>query len=73
MTYVMPIIVEQDDDGFYAECPTFQGCYTQGETYEEVLASIRDAVALHIQERQSRGEEIPRPRMVCVTALEVAA
>ena len=33
-----PTIIEKDEDGYYAICPDLQGCYTQSDTYEEVLA-----------------------------------
>lgn len=71
--YTMPIIIEKDRDGYYAECPALQGCYTQGATYEEALANIRDAITLHIQDRVAKGEKIEVPEMVSVTTLEVAA
>jgi predicted RNase H-like HicB family nuclease len=34
--YRFSVIIEKDQDGYFASCPEFQGCYTQGETYEEV-------------------------------------
>lgn len=49
----LPIVIEKDADGYFVQCPTLQGCYTQGETYEEALANIRDAITLHIQDRQA--------------------
>jgi len=54
--YTLPIIIEKDKDGYYAACPSLQGCYTQGDTYEEVLANIKDAITLHIQDRIAKGE-----------------
>lgn len=71
--YTLPIIIEKDKDGYYAACPALQGCYTQGDTYEEALANIKDAIALHIQDRIARGEEIEAPEFVSVATLEVAA
>ena len=38
--YRFPIIIEKDEDGYFASCPALQGCYTQGDTYEEALANI---------------------------------
>jgi predicted RNase H-like HicB family nuclease len=32
-----------------------QGCYSQGATYEQVIENIRDAIALHIQDRDPEG------------------
>jgi predicted RNase H-like HicB family nuclease len=71
--YLLPIVMEKDEDGYYVSCPSLQGCYSQGETYEEALENIRDAIRLHIEDRRDRGEEIPVPEMVSVMALEVAA
>ncbi len=71
--YTMPIVIEKDADGYFAQCLSLQGCYTQGETYEEVLANIKDAIALHVQDRLERGEAIETPEMVSVATLEIAA
>ena len=58
--YKYTIVVEQDEDGIYiASCPALQGCYTQGDTYEEAIANIKDAVRLHIEARKSVGESVP--------------
>ena len=42
-----------------ASVPVIQGCYTQGETYEEVMENIKDAIKLHIEARKELGEPIP--------------
>jgi len=54
------VVVEKDEDGYFAFCPQFQRCYTQGATYEEALAQIRDAMHLHIEDRLQSGEAIPQ-------------
>ncbi len=39
------VLVEQDEEGFYvAEVPALPGCLSQGETREEALENIREAV-----------------------------
>ena len=45
-----PIIIEKDKDGYYATCPTLTGCSTQGESYEEAVDNIRDAIKLYVQD-----------------------
>ena len=45
--FTLPVIVEKDEDGYFASCPFLQGCYTQGDTYEEILENIKDAISLH--------------------------
>jgi len=46
-----PIILEADADGYYVSCPTLQGCYSQGDSYEEAVTNIKDAIRLHIEDR----------------------
>lgn len=51
--------MERDEDGRYVViCPTLPGCYTEGETQEEAMSLIEDAIRLHVEERLSRGEPI---------------
>jgi predicted RNase H-like HicB family nuclease len=40
----LPIIIENDPGGYFVACPALQGCYSQGETYEEAVANIKDAI-----------------------------
>lgn len=54
-TYRFSVVIEEDEDGFYAYCPDLQGCYTQGKTYAEALRNIQDALRLHVQDRLEPG------------------
>lgn len=71
-TYQFSVVIEKDQDGYVAFCPALQGCYTQGTTYEEVLANIQDAIRLHCEDRLAAGEEIPQPEAVSLTSVAVA-
>ncbi|MGD8975090.1 MAG: type II toxin-antitoxin system HicB family antitoxin [Desulfobacterales bacterium] len=70
--YQVSVIVEKDKDGYFAFSPDLKGCYTQGESYEEVIENIRDAIRLHIEDRLADGEQITLPDAVSLTSLEVA-
>lgn len=70
--YRFSVVIEKDKDGYFAFTPELQGCYSQGDTYEEAMENIRDAVVLHIEDRLESGEEIPQPESVSLTSLEVA-
>ena len=70
--YRFSVIIEKDRDGYFAFCPELQGCYTQGDTYEETLENIKDAIHLHVEDRLESGEDIPQPESVSLTSLEVA-
>ncbi len=68
----LPIIVESDPDGYFVTCPALQGCYSQGETYEEAIANIKDAIRLHVEDRLADGEEIPQQVSVSLSTVEIA-
>ena len=60
MKYKYRVIIEQDEDGVYiASCPALKGCYSQGDTIEEAIENIKDAIRLHIEARKILGESIP--------------
>ena len=50
------VTIDRDEDGIWiAECPSIPGCVSQGDTKEEVLASIREAIELCIEVRAEEG------------------
>lgn len=66
------IIIEKDEDGFFAYAPDLQGCYTQGDTYEEALANIHEAVELYVEDLLESGEYVPQPSAITLTNFEVS-
>ena len=71
-TYHFAVVIEKDEDGYYAWCPQLQGCYTDGDTYEEALENLRDAIQLHIEDRVAAGETIVDAKNVNLALVEVA-
>jgi len=69
--YRFSVVIERDENGYYAYCPELQGCYSQGDTYEEALANIKDAIRLHVEDRVESGEEIPQAESISLTSLEM--
>ena len=65
------IVVEKDEEGYFAYCPELQGCYTQGDTFEEVMANIRDAIKLHVEDRLASDEPIATSETISFSSLEV--
>jgi len=70
--FTLPVIIEGDQDGYFVSCPALQGCYSQGETYEEAMANIKDAMRLHLEDRLANGEEIPEAVSVSLSTVEVS-
>ena len=67
------VLIEEDDDRWSAEVPTLPGCATCGDTQEEALANIRDAVEAYIRDMQKAGEEIPTDATLPVLTQPVVA
>ena len=67
--YRISVVIEKDADGYFAFCHELQGCYTHGDSYEEVLENIRDAIRIHIEDRR---EDIPHTEAISLTSLEAA-
>jgi len=68
----LPIVVEGDSDGYFVSCPALQGCYSQGDTYEQAVENIKDAIRLHIEDRLASGEDIPEHLTISLSTVEVS-
>jgi len=68
----LPNVIEADTDGYFVSCPGLQGCYSQGDTHEEAVENIKDAIRLHIEDRLAGGEEIPEHTTVSLSTIEIA-
>lgn len=71
-SFKFPIIIEKDSDGYFAFCPDIEGCYTQGDTYEEVIENIKDVIKLLLEEMNETGQKLPEKQNVSFTTVEVA-
>ena len=62
MTMRYSIIIERGSNNFSAYAPDFPGCVAAGDTRDEALSLIREAIALHIDGLREEGLPIPEPR-----------
>lgn len=67
------VLLPQDEGGYFVQCPTLPGCYSQGESVEEALANIREAIELVLEDMASRGETPPHSGAPIVTEVTIAA
>ena len=50
------VTIDRDEDGIWvAECPSIPGCVSQGDTKDEALANVREAIELCIEVRAEKG------------------
>ncbi len=68
------IFEAQPDGGYHAFCPALPGCHSEGDTLDDAIANIREAVGVYLESLQARGEPLPvedlviKPLDVPVTA-----
>lgn len=65
---VFTVIIEKDEDGVYvAEVPDLKGCYTQGETVEEVMKNIKEVIEMCLEEQK----DVPKHEFIGIQKVEV--
>ncbi len=53
------VLEPAEDGGYVVSVPSLPGCMSQGETVEEALRMIKDAISGYIFVLKKQGEEIP--------------
>ena len=72
MEYHFKIIIEEcEEGGYYAECPAFQGCHVDGDTYEETMREMKTLIAGFIEDYKKNNEKIPSDNY-SIASLKVA-
>lgn len=58
-TYLFPVELSQDEDGRWnAVVPSLKACYTWGNTEEEALTNVQDAVKCCVEDMIAHGERL---------------
>ncbi len=55
-SYEVILHPDLEDGGFWVECPALPGCASQGDTVEEALGMIKDAIEGHLEVKAGRGK-----------------
>jgi predicted RNase H-like HicB family nuclease len=54
------VILYRGEDGYWiTECPSLPGCISQGETKEEAIANIKEAIEVYIAALEEDGLPVP--------------
>ncbi len=62
LKYEIIIYWSGEDECFVAEVPELSGCTAHGNTYEEALKNIRDAMDLWIKTAKEFNDPLPVPK-----------
>lgn len=54
------VVLEQESDGGYiVSVPALPGCVSQGDTRDEALANVREAIEVYLEDCRDAGEPLP--------------
>ncbi|MDH4271270.1 MAG: type II toxin-antitoxin system HicB family antitoxin [Candidatus Aminicenantes bacterium] len=70
--YRFSVVIGGNGNGWVAVCPEFGDCEARGETYEEALANIREAIQVRIEDSLGDNEDIPQAETVNFTTLRLS-
>ncbi|OGQ73524.1 MAG: hypothetical protein A2235_02470 [Deltaproteobacteria bacterium RIFOXYA2_FULL_42_10] len=71
MSYKVSIVIEKDEQGYYAYCPELEGCQTQGDSLEEVVANMKEAIELYLETLSENEIKESLSKEILITTIEV--
>ena len=66
------VIHKAEEGGYWAEVPSLEGCFSQGETIEETLENVKDAIAAHLEALKHFGKAIPKDEDFVISRIAIA-
>ena len=69
ITYTV-IFEKEEDGGYHVYCPALKGCHSQGNTKEEALKNITEAIQCYLESLRKDGEAVPEDM---ASVVEIAA
>jgi len=66
------IVHEAEEGGYWAEVPALAGCFTQGETKDELMRNVQEAIELYLESLEDIKAPAPGPHDRGVQVVEVA-
>ncbi len=71
MSQKVSVVIEKDEHGYYAYCPELEGCQTQGDSLDEVMANIKEAIELYVETLSEEELKEATSKEILTTTLEV--
>lgn len=65
------ILHPAEEGGYWAEVPALPGCFSQGETVEETLSNIKEAIESHLMALESEGKQPPKDQTMVFSHVEI--
>jgi len=72
--YDFKVLLEPDEQvgGYVVSCPALPGCYTQGDTIDEALENVKEAILLCLEDLRAQNQPIPDMSRVLFSSVAVA-
>ncbi len=72
--YTVLLTPDQEEGGYVVTVPALPGCVTQGDTIEEALQRVKEAIQCHVEGLQADGLPVPQEHeSPALVKVEVAA
>ena len=69
---VYNVILEEDADGGYTvHCPALPGCFSQGDTKQEAIRNIKEAISAYLESLEKDKEKIPEDVETIIVPVKV--
>ncbi len=65
------IVIEKDMHGYFAYCPELKGCHSQGDSLEEVLSNIKEAIELYLETLSPEEKQLYSSKEILTTSMEI--
>ncbi len=71
MSYRVSIVIEKDEYGYYAYSPELEGCQTHGDSSEEIMGNIKEAIELYLETLSKDKIKSSLSKEILTTTVEV--
>lgn len=69
---LLNVIIEKDQDGYFARILELEGCVSQGNTYEETLINIKEAGELYLESLKSEEKRTIENKITSIVPVVLA-
>ena len=59
MNFIYPCIIHCEEDGYWSEFVDFEGCFSEGDTLDEILSNSKEALQSMILYNIEEGKDLP--------------
>ena len=70
-SYRVTVIIEKDENGYYAYCPQLDGCQSQGDSLDEIKINIQEAIELYISTLDEEEKQLLLTKEISMVNMEV--